>query len=236
MRILLRILLLFVLLQACLAQNTDREKKTYFENITIDPEGHVCYTEAIGDNPMNRLEFRINGKRVLNVFQTHESYQTKIEVSDFDSDGRADLIYVERDYGGKQIEKANLYRGKEYQEHLKRHLMHALRTASHPLIKDRPDEQMRARQIQSSLQELEKHSIQPPEMGFYSAEKLFERSNHKDISYAFIASDTLAQALRSVIEGDYKMLSQQPEIVSKYQLEIKILLNIDPAMGRSKSR
>lgn len=230
------ILLFFVLVQTCFSQNTDREKRTYFENITIDPEGHVCYTEALGDNPMNRLEFRINGKRVLNVFQVLESSQTKIEVSDFDSDGKADLIYVERDYREKTIEKVSLYRGKEYQEHLKRHLMHALRTASHPLIKDRPDEQMRARQVQSSLQELEKHSIQQSEMGFYSAERLFEPSNHKDISYAFTASDTLIQALRLVIEGDYKMLSQQPEIVTRYQLEIKILMNIDPAASGSRSR
>ncbi len=220
----------FLIVIPLLAVAQDPEKKTYFENITMDPEGHVCYSETIGKDPMDRLEYRMNGKRVLDVYQATDSYHVKIEVSDFDNNGKADLIYIEWEYGEERIEKANLYRGKQYQEHLRRHLMHALRTASHPLIKERPDEQIRARQIQSSLDRLEKHSIQADETGLYSAENLFEPSNHKDIRYAFIASDTLAQALQTIIEGDYKLLSQQPEIVSKYQMEIKILLGIDPAI------
>lgn len=212
------------------AQTGSGEKRTYFENITIDPEGHVCYTESIGKNPLNRIEYRINGKTVLDVYYSFETYGTKIEVSDFDGDGSADLIYVEREYEENRIEKVNFYRGKQFQEHLKRHLLHALRTASHPLIRERPDEQMRARQIQSSLAALEKHSVAGGETGFYTAERLFEPSNHKDIAYAFLASDTLARALRSIIEGDYKVLSQEPEMVAKYKLEISILLSIDPAM------
>jgi len=71
-------------------------------------------------------------------------------------------------------------------------------------------------------------------MGVYSADWLFKVTRHKDIQLAFVAADTLANALKYIVEGDYRILSQEAQIARKYSLEINILLGIDPASHRAE--
>lgn len=215
--------LLFLPLVSTFAQD---QKKTLFENLSIDPAGHVCYVESLDENPLNRIEFRTNGKNVVSIFVT--DHATKVEITDYDSDGMGDVIYVEKEEGKRDVKNSTFYRGDEFQRHLQRHLQHALRTAMHPLIAEQPEEKARADQIRSTLERLTERRIPPEEVGIYSSETMFEASASKDIRYAFSASDTLNSALQAIVNGDYRVLSQEPHIVKKYNIEIKILTSVEP--------
>jgi len=211
------------------AQNDEGQKKTYFQNLFLDPEGHICYTEALDENPMNRLEYRTDGREIVGILSSKGDHRTKIEITDFDSDGKPDLIYIEKDQGEHDITKINFFRGPKYQEHLTRHFGHAMMTATHPLIKDEPVEKKRAAEIQRGLDMLAGIHLTDDDMGVYSAEELFRVVPHKDIRLAFVAADTLSAALKTIVEGDFRVLSQEPEIVKRYSLEIGILMGIDPS-------
>jgi len=211
------------------AQENEDSRKTYFGNLFLDHEGHICYMEGLDNNPLNRLEYRSDGREIIGIFTAAGENRTKVEITDFNSDGRPDLIYMEKDAGEHTVTKVNFFRGSDYQEHLKRHFGHALRTATHPLIKDNPEEKKRATQIEEGLKALSKMELNRDDMGVYSADGLFRVTRHKDIQLAFVAADTLANALKYIVEGDYRILSQEAQIANKYSLEIKILLGIDPA-------
>ena len=215
--------------QLLVAQENGDPKKTYFGNLFVDYKGHICYTEALDENPMNRLEYRSDGRGIIGIFKMAGENRTKVEITDFNSDGKPDLIYLEKDAGEHAVTKVNFFRGADYQEHLKRHFGHALRTARHPLIKDDPEEKKRATQIELGLEALSKIELNRDDMGVYSADWLFKVTRHKDIQLAFVAADTLANALKYIVEGDYRILSQEAQIARKYSLEINILLGIDPA-------
>jgi len=213
-----------------LAQNSDDKKRTYFENITIDSEGHVCYFEPFSTNGLNRIEYKTNGKSELDIFFESESARINIRLTDFNNDDKVDLIYVMKEnIIAKIIRKVDFYRGPEYLEHLKRHYKHALLTATHPLIKHRPDEVQRAKEIENELERLNTQHIEPAEMGAYRQDMQFMESKVKELAGAFVASDTLNSAVRTVLEGDFRVLSQRPEITTKYYMEISTLLGIDPS-------
>ncbi len=113
------------------AQEPDPEKKTIFESISIDESGHVCYMEALDENPLNRIEYRTNGKDVLYVYATAGGMAKMVEVTDLNSDQSPDLIHVEWMREDGSVVKTNFYRGPAYREHLRRHLQHALTTTYH---------------------------------------------------------------------------------------------------------
>ena len=205
------------------------QKKTYFGNMFLDPQGHICYSEALDENALNRIEYRADGLEVISIFDSKGEVRIKVEVTDFNSDGNPDLIYLEKDLGERSVRKANFFRGTHYQEHLKRHFGHALRTAIHPLIKDDPAEKNRAFQIEQGMKALDSIKLKNDDVGVYSAEGFFHVTRHKDIQLAFAAADTLISALRHIVEGDYRVLSQEAQIVKKYGPEIRILTGIDPA-------
>ena len=233
-RVLIIVLLSAIAFSRTLAQNEEEKKKTYFSNISIDPAGHVCYRESLDKNDMNRIEYTADGKSTLELFYTSASAQTNVQAIDFDSDGRIDLIYVmkEKRTGGKDlIRTSDFYRGPGYLEHLKRHLGHALLTGRHPLIKDRPEELKRSEEIEATLEALNKRTIGNEDIGVYSSEKQFEESSSKEIKEAFAASDTLNAAIRNILAGDFRILSKSPEIATKYSVEIRDLLEIEPPLG-----
>lgn len=217
-----------------LAQDPDPGKKTIFESMSIDESGHVCYVEALDENPLNRLEYRTDGKDVLYIYVMVGPVAKTVEVTDLNNDKFPDLIHVEWVREDGSVVKTNFYRGPAYREHLRRHLQHALTTTQRHIIKDRPEEKARAVEIEVSLKRLEGRAIGASEVGLYSHDKLFQPSAHKDIRYAFIASDTLCTALRSIVDGDVRVLSRRPEIVPTYRLDIDILLGVDPAVSRGK--
>ncbi len=219
-----------LLVQSSFAQEGDETRKTYFQNLFLDHEGHICYTEMLDKNPLNRLEYRTDGREIIGIFFAEGELRTRVEITDFDADGKADLVYIEKDLGERNVTKVNFFRGAQYQEHLKKHFGHALRTATHPLIKDEPEEVLRAQTIREGLALIEKTKLEQEDMGVYSSEGLFRVERHKDIQFAFVASDTLSNALRIIVEGDYRILSQEPQIVKKYNLEIGILTRIDPSV------
>ncbi len=217
-----------------IAQDPDPEKKTIFESMSIDETGHVCYVEALDDNPLNRLEYRTDGKDVLYIYETIGSVAKTVEVTDLNNDQQPDLIHVEWMREDGSVGKTNFYRGTGYREHLRRHLQHALTTTQRHVIKERPEEKTRAAEIEASLKRLEGHAIGSSEIGLYTHDSLFQPSSHKDIRYAFIAADTLCSALRRVVDGDVRVLSRRPEIAPTYRLDIGILLALDPAVIRGK--
>ena len=213
-----------------LAQNSDDKRRTYFENISVDSEGHVCYFEPFSANGLNRIEYKTNGKSELEIFFESESARINIRLTDFNNDARVDLIYVmNENITAKIIRKVDFYRGAEYLEHLKRHYKHALLTATHPLIKHRPDEVQRAKEIENELERLNKQLIGPGAMGAYRQDMQFMESKGKELAGAFVASDILNSAVKNVLEGDFRVLSQTPEVTTKYYMEINTLLGIDPS-------
>lgn len=212
------------------AQNSEDKKRTYFENISIDSEGHVCYFEPFSTNGLNRIEYKTNGKSELEIFFESESARVNIRLTDFNNDAKVDLMYVmNENITAKIIRKVDFYRGPEYLEHLKRHYKHALLTATHPLIKHRPDEIQRAKEIENELDRLNAQHIEPGEMGAYRQDMQFMESKGKELAGAFTASDILNSALKNVLEGGFRVLSQKPEITTKHSLEISTLLGIDPS-------
>jgi len=218
------------------AQTSGEKKPTYFEQISIDPEGHVCYLERIGKSDLNRIEYRADGKSELEIFFESDTARSNVRLTDFDNDGKVDLIYVMRESlkGAKTpIRKVDYYRGPQYLEHLKRHFKHALVTASHPLIKNRPDEQERAKQIEKDIARLNSLKISEQEIGTYSQEDSFTESPSAAIQEVFAASDTLNSAVRTVLSGDFRVLSKTPEITSRYNVEINTLVSIDPPLRGS---
>lgn len=230
----------WALLVAALATNIGQAqdepgRKTYFQNLFLDYEGHICYAEGLDENPMNRIEYRTDGRDIIGIFLAKGDIRTKVEITDFNADGKADLVYIEKDHGEHDVTKVNFFRGPQYQEHLRRHFGHALRTASHPLIKDEPEERERTKKIEEGMELLDKTTIGPDDIGVYSADGLFQVIRHKDIEFAFVAADTLNNALRAIVEGDYRLLSQEPQIVKKYDLEINLLTRIDPAVHLVKT-
>lgn len=222
--------LLCVVCSLALAQNSADKKRTYFENITIDSEGHVCYFEPFSANGLNRIEYKTNGKSDLEVFFESESARIHIRLTDFNNDGKVDLIYVmNENITARVIRKVDFYRGPAYLEHLKRHYKHALMTATHPLIKHRPDEVQRAKEIEHELERLNRQDIKAGEVGAYRQDMQFMESKGKELAGAFEVSDILNSAVRSVIEGDFRVLSQTPDITSRHYAEINTLLGIDPS-------
>lgn len=218
-------------LSVCLlhAQESGDSKKTYFGNLFLDTEGHICYMEPLDDNPLNRFEYRSDGREIISIFKASGENRSRVEITDYNSDGKPDLIYLERDAGEHTVTKVNFFRGSDYVEHLKRHFGHALVTATHPLIKDDPAEKKRAAQIEVGLEALNNIELKKDDIGIYSAERLFKVTRHKDIQLAFVAADTLVKALKYIVEGDYRILSQEAQIAKTYGLEIGILLGFDPA-------
>lgn len=214
------------------AQDPPNDPKTVFENMTIDEAGHVCYTESLGPNPLDRIEFRTDGKDVLLLFVTLGERTRQVEVTDLNNDLRPDLIHIEWTREDGTTRTASYYRGPEYREHLRHHLLHALTTTRRHLIKDRPEEQLRASRIEARIKQLEATNIAPAEAGIYGDDATFSPSGHKDLKYAFLASDTLMTALRALVDGDVRILSRPPEIVPRYRLDLDILLSIDPAVDR----
>lgn len=215
-----------------IAQVPTSEPKTVFGNISIDESGHVCYSESLGPDPLDRIEFRTNGKDVLSLYLSLGERTREVEVTDFNSDGRPDLIHIEWTSADGSTRTASYYRGPEYREHLRHHLLHALAATRRHLIKDRPEELQRASVIEARLQHLEATAIGTSEVGVYGDDATFSPSAHKDLRYAFIASDTLVTALRSLIDGDVRVLSRPPEVVPRYRLDLDILLAIDPIIDR----
>ena len=235
----LGVCLLFLTSTPSNGQDNAEKKNTYFHNISIDSEGHVCYFENMWGSPLNRIEYRTNGKSTLDIFFEDDIARMNVQLTDFNNDGNVDLIYVMRENLTKKkgaIRKIDFYRGPEYLEHLKRHYKHALLTATHPLIKHRPDEQERAKQIEKDLEALDNQRIRQTDTGTYTQEDLFIRSQSVEITDAFSASDTLNVAVRSILSGDFRVLSKTPEITTKYNLEINTLLGIDPAMKFSERK
>lgn len=225
---------LFALVCLSPAQDPDDPKPTVFGSMTVDAAGHVCYTEPIPGGNLDRLEFRTDGKDVLYLFQTVHGSSKVLEVTDLDLDHRPDLIHIEWTGSDGITNKASFYRGPGYREHLRQHLLHALASTRRHLIKDRPEEQQRALLIEERLKRLESGSIKPGEIGVYDENATFQPSGHKDLRYAFIASDTLTTALRRLIDGDVRVLSRPPDIVPTYRIDLDILLAIDPGVDRRR--
>ena len=216
-------------------QENGKGKNTYFHNISIDDEGHVCYSESMPGNSFNRIEYRANGKSTLDIFFKDDIARVAVQLTDFDNNGNVDHIYVMREDLTKKknnIRKIDYYRGPEYLEHLKRHLKHALLTATHPLIAHRPDEQERARQIENDLDAMNKIRIKNDELGTYTPDGMFAGLQTAERKETFLASDTLNAAVRKILSGDFKVLSQTPEITTKYNVEINSLLSIHPPRGK----
>ncbi|MBI4428121.1 MAG: hypothetical protein HY562_03285 [Ignavibacteriales bacterium] len=217
------------------AQEAEQNKNTYFHNISIDAEGHVCYLESLPGNPINRIEYRTNGKSTLDIFFEDDVVRSTIQLTDYNADGSIDHVYIMREdlikkKGG--IRKVDYYRGPEYLEHLKRHYKHALLTATHPLIAHRPDEKERARKIEKDLEAMNNISINKDAMGMYTPEGMFLELQSADVKESFLASDTLNVAVRNVLTGDFRVLSKTPEITRKYNVEINSLLSIKPPPGK----
>ena len=230
-----------VLLMLCSAVSVgvaqdDGAAKTYYENLSLDPEGRICYMEALGNDPLSRIEYRSNGRFTLDLVFVDGARRTKIEASDLDGNGTADLIYVEQDAGERDVEIMSLYRGPAYREHLKRHFDNALRTSTYPLIKSQPEEQKRAKRIQSDLDSLDQKDIGPMEMGIYMPDLHFHPNQHREIQYAFMATDTLSNVLGKVTKGDFRLLSRKADIAKKYHTEIDMLLTLDPKVMRMESQ
>ena len=223
----LTLAVLFVVASVGVAQN-DAPAKTYYDNLSLDSEGRICYMEALGSDPLSRIEYRSNGRFTLDLVYIDGSHRTKIEASDLDGNGTADLIYVEQDAGERDVEIISLYRGPAYREHLKRHFDNALRTSTYPLIKSQPEEQKRAKQIRSDLDSLDQKDIGPMEVGIYMPDLHFHPNRHREIQYAFMATDTLSNILERVSEGNFRLLSRKAEIAKKYHTEINMLLTLDP--------
>ncbi len=232
LRFLLISLLAFLSTAVGSAQDAGVDKKTVFGNMSVDETGHVCYIEPIGRGPLDRLEFRTDGKDVLFLYLTANESSKQVEVTDLDRDGRPDLIHIEWVSPKGITTQASYYRGPEYREHLRHHLLHALAATRRHLIKDKPEEQQRATMIEARLKQMEARTIAPSEIGVYRDKPSFTPSDHKDLRYAFIASDTLTAALRSLVDGDVRILSRTPEIVPTYRIDIDLLLAIDPSLTR----
>jgi len=231
----LTLVVLSVVVSISVAQN-DAGVKTYYDNLSLDSEGRICYMEALGSDPLSRIEYRSNGRFTLDLVYVDGVHRTKIEASDLDGDGTADLIYVEQDAGERDVEIISLYRGPAYREHLKRHFDNALRTSTYPLIKSQPEEQRRAKQIRSDLDSLDQKDIGPMEMGIYMPDLHFHPNHHREIQYAFMATDTLSNILGRVAKGNFRMLSRKAEIAKKYHTEIDMLLTLDPKEMRMETQ
>ncbi|MBI3005935.1 MAG: hypothetical protein HYY49_11065 [Ignavibacteriales bacterium] len=227
--------LLLITLNFAFGQDNGGKKNTYFHNISIDAEGHVCYLESMPGNAVNRIEYRANGKSMLDIFFEDDIARVTVQLSDFDNEGTVDHIYVMREEltGTKgNIRKIDYYRGPQYLEHLKKHYKHALLTATHPLIAHRPDEKERAKKIEKSLDAMNSISIEKLEMGTYTADGMFVELRSPELQETFMASDTLNTAVRNILTGDFRILSKSPEITTKYNIEINTLLSIKPPPGK----
>ncbi len=216
-------------------QENGQRKNTYFHNISVDAEGHVCYLENIAGSEFNRIEYRTNGKSTLDIFFQDDEARVTVQLSDYDNNGVVDHVYVMREDLSKKknnVRTVDYYRGPEYLEHLKRHYKHALLTATHPLIAHRPDEQERARKIKKNLEAMDNINIKTNELGVYTADGMFVESKSGDVKESFLACDTLNSAVRNVLSGDFRVLSQTPEITKKYNVEINALAGIKPPPRR----
>jgi len=204
------------------------DNKTYFDNLTLDPDGHICYIEFLNGSDIDRIEYREEERRMISLYQTIDGLQKYVETKDFDGDGTPDIITVEWRNNGRDIRRLTLYHGSGYEEHLVKHLHHALGTAKRHIIRDQSVEQQRSKDIQSRLEELEKRPIGKDEAGIFTTESGFVVSDHKDIRYAFSAAGNLQKVLADIVAGDYKVLSQRTSLTTEYRLDIGILLDLDP--------
>jgi hypothetical protein len=223
------VILLSVSFFAVHAQNRERAERTYFDNITLDPDGHICYTESLDGTDMNRIEYREEGRGRVSIYETSGELAKYVETTDFDGDNKPDIITVEWTAGGTDVTRLILFRGAEYREHLKRHLLHALRTSTHSHFLGRPEEQERSKEIRTRLEDLDKAEVSDGDIGIYTTDHAFQANNHKDLKYAFAASDNLNGALANIVGGDYKVLSQRTQLTNEFKLDIGILLSINPA-------
>lgn len=226
------LLTLFLLSVPAQAQDDTKEGRTYFDNLTLDPDGHICYVEFLDGSAFDRIEYREEGRGMISLYSNTEERAIYVETKDFDDDKRPDIITVEWTYGGTDIRRVTYYRGRAYSDHLTKHLRHALGTASRHIIKDREEERGRVREIRSRLQELEERPIEEGEVGIFSSDDGFLVRDHKDIRYAFVAADNLNKVLSEIVSGDYKVLSQKTDLTKEYKLDIDILLALDPSRQR----
>jgi len=212
----------------CTPLMSQDDHKTYFDNLTLDPDGHICYVEFLGESEFDRIEYREEGRGMISIFHMSDELVKYVETKDFDDDTVPDIITVEWTNSGTDIRRLILYRGKEYKEHLVRHLRHALGTASRHIIHDRSEEQERSKDIKARLDELEKRPIADDEVGVFTTDGGFRRVDHKDLRYAFSAAGNLNSVLSEIVSGDYKVLSQKTALTKEYKLDIDILLSLDP--------
>ncbi len=219
---------LLLVVQVSVGQDTGPER-TYFDNLTLDPDGHICYTESLDGSDMNRIEYREEGRGIISLYKTVNGLAKIVETKDFNDDRKPDIITVEWIRDGTDITRTTLYRGRQYAEHLKVHLQHALHTATRHLIRDREVERERASEIRGRIEELNNRVIGEDEVGIFTSTGGFRSADHKNIRYAFSAADNLNSVLSAIVAGDYRLLSQKTELTKEYKLDIDILLSLDPA-------
>ena len=227
--VVIAVLAAFGLQSVSSAQDVQQDHKTYFDNLTLDPDGHICYVEFLEGSDFNRIEYREEGRGMISLYETVEELAKYVETRDFNEDDMPDIITIDWTMDGTDIRRLTLYRGPQYKEHLVKHLRHALGTASRHIIRDTGAELQRSREIQDRLDELEKRPISDDEVGVFTTEAGFRPVDHKDIRYVFVAAGNLNAVLSDIVAGDYKVLSKRTELTKEYKLDIDILLSLDPS-------
>ncbi len=220
--------MMVTLLVASAAQDEPVSHRTYYENLTVDPDGHICYVEFLDGSDFDRIEYREEGRGTVSLYKKEDELVKYVETKDFNEDRKPDIITIEWTIDGTDIRRTTVYYGREYASHLVKHLRHALATAHRHIIRDKEVEKQRSTDIEARIAEIERRQIGEEEIGFFTTEKGFVPVAHKDLRYAFAAAGNLNLALSEIISGDYKVLSRSTELTKEYRLDIDILLSLDP--------
>jgi hypothetical protein len=204
------------------AQSSPNRSDQEAQRLVINADGSISYVEPFGSANESLLEYRSKPRPTIDLISYLVNEQRKVEIIDYDSDGKPDFIHIERIDAEGNADMVGLYRGPGHKIHEESHLDHALK--HHFIHSDSVAEQ----QLAERLQAIRARNIHADEIGVFSGYGLFAELRLPSIRIAFESADTLFNEITILTKRTLNNMERIPDIAGPHGTALQLLLSTDP--------
>jgi hypothetical protein len=205
-----------------MAQSSSSRSEQEGQRLVINADGSISYVEPFGSANESLLEYKSKPRPTIDLLMYVPNEQRKVEIIDYNSDGRPDFIHVERIDAEGNADMVGLYRGPGHKIHEESHLDHALK--HHFIHSDSVAEQ----QLAERLEAIRARNIHEDEIGVFSGYGLFAELHLPAIRISFESADALFNAITLLTKRTLNKLEPIPDLAGPHGAALQQLLSTDP--------